>query len=266
MKYLLQTGCKELQFEMQQVESLLKEKRNSLISDVYYSTLEDLDEGIAGNIIPIGTIEFVETYLRLTVPGFEKENPIEIPEAISSWHNCYLGRDYKIVPYEEIPKEGRFFLKDVSTLKKFARIVRFPEELSILEELDKTALYQVSEVLDVLSEWRVYVIDGKVENVCCYNGDAAMPPEEYFLKAIEEIMRNPELNKQEWLKSFTIDVAVYKGMDYKHKSAVLEVHNFTSVGLYSTLWGDNLLLAYRQGIDYLIHDNRKLKPMIISGK
>ena len=42
----------------------------------------------------------------------------------------------------------------------------------------------------------------------------------------------------------------------KEGTAIIEVHNFTSVGLYTTLWGTDLLYAYRDGIDYLVNDNK----------
>ena len=59
---------------------------------------------------------------------------------------------------------------------------------------------------------------------------------------------------QEYLKSYTIDVAVTsKG------TCILEVHNFTSCGLYSTIWGSGLIYAYKDGIDYLRNDNHKLE-------
>ena len=38
-------------------------------------------------------------------------------------------------------------------------------------------------------------------------------------------------------------------------TAITEIHNYTSLGHYSTLFGDNLLYAYRDGIDYLLKHN-----------
>ena len=74
-------------------------------------------------------------------------------------------------------------------------------------------------------------------------------PMEIGLKAVELIKAN-----EKWLRSYTIDIMVGpKG------TAIIEVHNFTSVGLYHNLWGNNLLYAYRQGIDYLINDNKNIQ-------
>jgi hypothetical protein len=41
----------------------------------------------------------------------------------------------------------------------------------------------------------------------------------------------------------------------KEGTAIIEIHNFTSIGLYTTIWGNELLYAYRDGIDYLLNDN-----------
>ena len=43
--------------------------------------------------------------------------PIEIPVCLRLPH--LLLRDYKVVPYEEIPREGNYFVKDVSQLKNW---------------------------------------------------------------------------------------------------------------------------------------------------
>lgn len=45
-------------------------------------------------------------------------------------------------------------------------------------------------------------------------------------------------------------------MCYKDGIWQLGGKNYPSVGLYSTIWGTDLLYGYRQGMDYLINDNR----------
>jgi hypothetical protein len=42
-------------------------------------------------------------------------------------------------------------------------------------------------------------------------------------------------------------------------TAIIEVHNFSSLGLYTAIWDRNnndLLLAYKQRIEYLLNDNQ----------
>lgn len=116
--------------------------------------------------------------------------------------------------------------------------------------MDKTHLYQVSSLINILSEYRVYVFGGEIEQISCYNGDCTVFPDINLIKRAVNLVNYHEKH----LGSYTIDVAVTeKG------TCLLEIHNFTSCGLYSTLWGDNLIYAYKDGIDYLRNDNHKLE-------
>lgn len=116
-------------------------------------------------------------------------------------------------------------------------------------KLCKQHKYVLSQYRDIISEYRVYVIDNNISAISLYNGDPCIFPDVRLLrKAISLI----ELNEK-WLKSYTIDVMITK-----EGTSIIEIHDFTSIGLYSTLWGSDLLYAYRQGIDYLLNDNKEL--------
>ena len=217
--------------------------------------LKELDS-LPEHHIPIGTIEFVSTYLYKQY-NIKTEVPIEIPKYLQT--NEFLKRNYKIVNWTEIPRTGTFFLKDVSVLKEFAGTINatytniddlfnyIPKnkfDASLV--LNKNHLFQVSSALNIKSEYRVYVLNNKIEVIANYNGDATLLPDINLLnKAILLIQAN-----EKYLKSYTIDIAVGP-----FGTAILEIHNFTSIGLYHNLWGDSLLYAYKDGIDYLINDN-----------
>ena len=118
-----------------------------------------------------------------------------------------------------------------------------------MPENSKEHLYQVSEILNVQSEYRVYIIDGEIENVCNYNGDPLVLPDVNFIKKANAIYSI----QPDYPKSYTIDVMVSdKG------TSIMEIHPFISVGLYSTLWGSNLLQAYIDGINYVRKYNTKI--------
>lgn len=210
-------------------------------------------------MIPIGTIEFVTTYLH-DMYGVEKENPIEIPEYLRKEE--FLHRDYKITTWDNIPRNGRYFVKNASRLKDFSYLGEmnnfitddiFCEEKDDFESslrLSKNDLYVVSSEFDAKAEYRVYVIDNKIEAIACYNGSCLLMPDVAMLnKAVYYIHHN-----EQFLKSYTIDIMVNK-----EETAIIEIHNFTSVGLYTTMFGDNLLYAYKDGIDYLLDDNKEIK-------
>lgn len=206
-------------------------------------------------IIPVGTIDFVTKYLN-KYKGIEKENPIEIPKYLRT--DEFLKRDYAFVGKDSLPTSGNFFIKDVSELKRFSGLVNFsytPLESFFTDErgvgiFDPSHRFLVSEPYEIQSEWRVYVISGYIETICHYNGDCRVYPDMNIInKAVNLITMH-----EKWLKSYTIDVMVGK-----RGTALIEVHNFASVGLYSTLWSENLPWAYRDGIDYLLKDNRELE-------
>lgn len=207
--------------------------------------------------IPVGTIQFVSRWLEI-FHGVSEAIPIEIPPCLRTEY--FLKRKYSIRTKEDIPQQGYYFIKDASQLKVFSfngelSLFIYPEiwtksenEFDNSLRLNPNHLYQVSEVVDILSEYRVYIINGNIENIVHYNGDPTIFPD---VKLIEEANLLYSREK-DYPKSYSMDVMVTpKG------TALIEIHYFSSLGLYSTLFGDNLAYAYRDGIDYLINHNTK---------
>lgn len=203
------------------------------------------------NEIPVGSIPFVEAWLK-RVHGIDRINPIEIPKFLRTKE--FVKRDYQIVPCEDVPKTGKYFVKDVSVSKKFS----FSGETSVLFEdryytsaINRDHLFQVSEMVDIMSEYRVYVFGGKIESICHYDGDPLVFPDpDVIQKANRLYMTRPD-----YPRSLTIDVMVTdKGTE------LIEIHPFVSCGLYGTLWGDSLVYAYRDGIDYVLRHNTRIEP------
>lgn len=199
--------------------------------------------------IPIGTIEFVTSWLRI-FHGIEKENPIEIPPVLRTYE--FLKRDYSIREFKDIPTKGRYFLKDASQLKGFSfsgDLEDFFKEKEM--ELDKTHLYQVSEIMDIHAEFRVYIIDGEIVSIENYNGYPLVFPDINLIKKANLIYSI----QKDYPRSYSMDVMITD-----RGTSIIEIHNFTSLGLYSTIWGTNLLYAYRDGIDYLVNHNTLPSP------
>ena len=207
------------------------------------------------NAIPIGSIEFVSTWLKI-FKGIEQENAIEIPPILRT--DEFLKRKYSIRKANEIPKSGKYFIKDATQLKVFSydgnlEYFLFDEifdppknELDTTLKLNPNHLYQVSEVVKILSEYRVYIISGEIVSIEFYNGNPTIFPDIELIKKANNLYST----QYDYPKSYSLDVMVTpKG------TAITEIHNFTSLGLYSTIWGTDLLYAYRDGIDYLINHN-----------
>ena len=255
--FLIQKSSMELE------EYLVKEQ---LIKNKYLHThkeidLKELDKINERGLIPIGTIDFVTKYLRKSY-DFKQENPIEVPKYLRTEE--FLKRDYYITSYDKIPKHGTYFLKDVSELKKFGMVVQ--SEYFLTDDifkyvrksdfdstlvLSKEHKYLVSSVFHVAAEYRVYVLQGEIENISYYDGDCTILPDVNLIKkAINLISYN-----EKYLRSYTLDIMV----DKNGNTAIIEVHNFSSVGLYSNQWGSSLLYGYVDGIDYLLNDNKEIE-------
>ena len=212
------------------------------------------------NAIPIGGIPFVESYLKI-FHNIEMEYPIEIPPILRT--DEFLKRKYSIVPAEEIPKSGQYFIKDASQLKVFSyngelsmfltEDIFTPNEYGFDPELrlNPNHLYQVSEIVNILSEYRVYVIRDKIEAIEFYNGNPCVFPDVNLINKASLLYST----QKDCPHSYSIDIMVTD-----RGSAITEIHNFTSLGLYTTLWGSNLLQGYIDGINYLINYNTPPTP------
>lgn len=217
------------------------------------------------NAIPVGTLEFVGAWFKI-FHNLDNMNPIEIPSILRT--DEFLKRDYSIVTSDKLPRNGKWFIKDVSQLKVFSSalyddvsllhlddILKSPEEIQNKSKLDTTLyldnthLYQVSERVNPLSEYRVYFISGELQSISHYNGDPYLLPDVNLISKANLLYSTQE----DYPKSYTMDIMVTD-----RGTSVIEIHSFVSVGLYTTIWGSNLAYAYRDGIDYHLNYNTKL--------
>ena len=127
--FLIQKDAGTLDFETMIVKDLLENEK--YVHEFHEMGLNELKyrietENVSTTLIPIVTIEFVSLYIKYAY-GVEKENPIEIPEYLRTEE--FLKRKYEIVTYDKIPKTGKWFVKDVSQLKKFGMVLDIAYQL-----------------------------------------------------------------------------------------------------------------------------------------
>lgn len=197
---------------------------------------EDADDNWK-DYIPLGTIEFTTEWLR-KYKNISRQIPIEVPKCLQTAE--FLKRNYKFVKAKDIPLNGVFFIKDISELKQFS----YCGELSVFDRslLKEGHMYQLSEKVNLLSEYRIYFLDGKIQNICNYDGDCTLFPD---MKLIEKANLIYSMQK-EYPRSYTMDIMVTeKG------TCICECHTLLSTGLYSTTWGTDWLYGYCHGIDYV---------------
>lgn len=217
-------------------------------------TADDFDDRFRTGI-PLGNISFVERYLQIFY-GVDHENAIEVPPILRS--DKFLKRKYSIVPLEKVPRTGKFFLKDATRQKE----LKYAGDLSLYinDEMynppmhkndfsirfDKTHLYQVSELVNVFAEYRIYVLQGEINSNSFFAGNPLIFPDADLIhEAVELFSFQPDAPR-----SYSLDVMVNE-----RGTSITEVHNFTSLGLYSVDWDDNLLYAYKDGLDYILNYN-----------
>ncbi|MBQ1328514.1 MAG: ATP-grasp domain-containing protein [Eubacterium sp.] len=205
--------------------------------------------------IPIGEISFVEKFLKI-FHGIEFENAIEIPPCLRQMK--YLKRKYSIVPVWEIPRKGSYFIKDATRqkifsykgdLETFLFDEMFEERTSEFDNsfrFDYEHLYQVSEIVEVLAEYRVYVLGGQVEAITQFAGNSFLFPDVELIKeAVATFNSQPDSPR-----SYSLDVMITPD-----GTAITEIHNFMCLGLYNVNWNEKLLYAYKDGWDYVLNKN-----------
>ena len=207
------------------------------------------------NAIPVGGVDFIRAWLRV-FKGIPFENAIEVPPVLRT--DEFLKRKYSIVPVKDIPRTGQYFIKDATEQKRFLykgdmrfgisdeMFLPVPKGFVLSFRFDHDHLYQVSEIVNILSEYRVYVLQGDIRAVTAFDGNPLVFPDtDLIRRAVDAYSAQPDSPR-----SFSLDIMVTP-----RGTAITEVHNFASLGLYTTLWDDSLLYALKDGIDYIINHN-----------
>jgi hypothetical protein len=207
--------------------------------------------------VPVGTIEFVQSYLS-GVHQINRMSPIEIPKELRL--PKFLLRDYQIVKYADIPKDKYKFVKNASVLKQPTFIGNTSDMFKEGWFVNVNDLYQVSDVLNILSEYRVIVMDHKILGIQFYDGIPTVMPNEREIKKIQEMVLRYSQSRN-CPVAYTMDVAVVKLDDSeqnKRDLALIELQNFTSSGTYGCR-GPFLPQLYQDGLQWYLKHNTQIE-------
>lgn len=183
-------------------------------------------------LIPVGSIEFVESGLRRWY-GIERGlTPLFIPEQLRPFANRWVQAAHGKRQVESaIANLGKAFIKSASAVKcDYAGIYHAGQKLP--DDTD----YFVSQTIDIVSEWRIFVHRGNILDLKNYSGDPWQMPDRTTVEKMVEAFTNTP-------KAYTLDVAVLRN----GQTAVIEVHNFIACGLYG-FNSPKLPLMYCDGI------------------
>lgn len=203
------------------------------------------------DVVPIGDIPFVESFL----PDGYHISPIEIPECLGK----YTGRLYGITDGYVILREAKtidldkFFVKDATCLKSWNNLLYDGADISrfIIPEHK----YVVSDRVDFLSEYRVFVLNDEVVGAPYYLGDPTVFPNGETVRAM---VREYKQDKNR-PAAYTLDVGIIKaeknGYEYE-QTVPIEVHPFAACGLYG-IEDMSLLKMYELGWEWCRKNCRK---------
>lgn len=170
--------------------------------------------------VPVGSVEFVSEYLCRYFPAADPAVllPLNVPTALFP----FAGRRIANV---KTPEDMSLFKDEKEVFVKSNTEIHSPWE-GIYKILpgDSGRFFcgsQVSSVLDIRSEWRVFVFHGRILHAACYSGDALVFPDADAVRAMAAAYNGAPA-------AWTLDVAVTGD----GRTAVLECHRFFSCGLY----------------------------------
>lgn len=165
------------------------------------------------NLIPIGSVEFVLEYLQKCY-GIDNVKPINIPTELAKPE--YLKRQYtNTIENNLCLINGRkVFIKSMDKIKGYTDIID-------ITKVPRDGNYTVSELIDINSEWRTFIFDGKIVGLQNYGGDFTLFPNVDTIKNMIQDYTSAPL-------AYTLDVGINK----KDGTFIIECHDFFSCGLY----------------------------------
>ena len=157
--------------------------------------------------VPVGSVDFVTDFLMYFYGITPK--PINVPSLLFPYANRKIINTYTECP----PPFGKVFVKSNDKIKSFTEIIGADYDL-------KPGNYQISDLIDIESEWRAFVYQDKLVGLQNYSGDFTMFPDVSQINQMIIAYKNAPV-------AYTLDVGVFD-----EKTFVIEVHNFFSCGLY----------------------------------
>ena len=249
MRYLLQketiTGFSEPMYNeiaVDAIPSLSMNVWNGKLkeSDIMTSTLNGLKNipfSSLKDVVPIGSIEFVETAMKNAYMACQVL-PVNVPPDLSItnfWKRriAFCSGAAAVDSIYEDWGVDELFIKSAKRLK--TDITGIYKRGKRTDAYNDEPLLIVSEVLPLKTsqnaEWRVLVMNNEIVDIRCYAGNPwILPNKELVGEMVKKIPNS--------LRCCTIDVAVTDNGE----TAIIEIHNFVSCGAYGA---DVPLAMYR---------------------
>lgn len=203
------------------------------------------------DIVPIGSLEFVASRMNdLGFNGVGKVKPLNVPTILNQQE--FLGRKYVsgMTKAQLLASDPEFplFLKSTDRYKGITDIFDHRGQVAQLPESER---FDVSEVVDIQSEWRVFVQQDELVGAKAYGSNDLFPPSPNlrFLQRMTQTIREARHRGSFFPASYTLDVGVsFEG------SCLIECHPFVSCGLYGFDDLERLPSMMIQGYQYFLYE------------
>lgn len=220
MKFLIQTydGKITHDFSFTLLESLRYQNWYTKSDEFQTIFTDDGRPKRMDGVIPCGSVEFVSNYLT---DYHRPPMPINVPEELMAFH---FSHRHIINGSKKDIKESKF-VKSRTKFKSFAEIVANKD---LVPDGDD---YQISDLIDIDSEWRSFVYQNKLVGLQNYSGEFTMFPN---VTQINNMIKAFEPSAP---IAYTLDVGINECGTF-----VIEVHDFFSCGLYG--FADHRVLPF----------------------
>jgi len=184
---------------------------------------------LSPDILVMGTIPFVHHALRLL--GSQLPPHIPYPEVLTPWLYRKVWQEKSLRRVLERMQDGgsALFIKPVSGWKRFTGFVPEYADDYRFNGVSRNIPVWVSEPVTFVSEWRVYVLNGKIQDVkfCDHGGDSDIRPD------LNEINRalSALVDARVAPAGFAIDF----GVTAQGHTALIEMNDGFSFGAYDGL-------------------------------
>lgn len=168
-------------------------------------------------IIPVGSLEFCERFTGKRVTPLNI--PAELMDEQFTHRKCAYIHGNKIA--DIFPECDKLFVKNADVAKDDTVETGVFDRAYLRALSDCPSRLFVSEPVDFISEWRCFIYRGKLLYIACYSGDEWMlPDKQSVIDMTTAFSSAPD--------AYTLDVGILS----TGGTAVVEVHNFVSCGLY----------------------------------
>ena len=232
MKLLLQSNWQADNMTAPVKQAIQQRKWRGENTHLMHMTLEGVQSYIKLlkyiDYTPIGTVEFVKAFAEKV--GVKLPDPIHAIELLKLEGRWFFsGINRRACSSSMLYPDPLFpvFVKPYNELKKFTGFVaKSDKDFNLYPEVDwsTTKLFCTQVLENIVSEWRCYVLNGKVFACVNYSGDPLRFPFKHVIEELIEKVKNPPV-------SYSLDVAVVE-VNYQYFTHFIEINDACALGYY----------------------------------